>query len=249
MLLVVKVMAKVETDEKGIPILSADAIELKAEEVISYFDKQILDIPQRTPLLDFVEELHKRFDLRRDYSLSLGRTTNDNVILGKTLLKPLSLYVDISLANDPRFNFVLGHELGHVILHRFVDIKKTGYEEQEIVDTEIDLVTGKKNLRTPRDWLEWQANYFSSAILMPRLSITKAVIQKQQEMGIKRNLGHIILEAKKYSVSDYKRLQEHLALVYSVNSTNVECRLRDLGMLIDRMNLNVQHVSELFATE
>ena len=242
-------MTKTNTDENSVPILSADAIELKAEEVISYFDNQILDTPQRTPLLEYIEDLHKRHNLRRDYSKSLGRTKHGNVILGKTQLKPLGLYVDISLANDPRFNFVLGHELGHVILHRFIDIKKTGYEDQEIVDTEIDFVTGKKNLRTPRDWLEWQANYFSSAILMPRLSIMKAVLQKQQEMGIRRNLGRIILEAKEYSVADYKKLQAHLALVYSVNVTNVECRLKDLGILIDRMNLNVQHVSELFATE
>jgi hypothetical protein len=242
-------MTKMNINEKGVPILSADAIELKAEEVISYFDSKILDSPQLTPLLEYIEDLHKRFNLRRDYTMSLGRTKYDKVILGKTQLKPLGLYVDVSLVNDPRFKFVLGHELGHVVLHRFVDMKKTGYEEQEIIDTKINFFTGKKNLQTPRDWLEWQANYFSSAILMPRLSIMKAVIQKQEEMGIKRNLGRIILEAKEYSVADYKKIQEHLTLVYSVNATNVECRLKDLGILIDRMNLNVQHISELFTTE
>jgi len=244
-----KIMTKINKNEKGVPILSADAIELKAEEVISHFDDTILDNPQRTPLLEYIEDLHKRFDLRRDYSRSLGKTKHGKVILGKTQFKPLGLYVDISLVNDPRFNFVLGHELGHVVLHRFVDIKKTGYEEQEIIDTKIDFFTGKKNLQTPRDWLEWQANYFSSAILMPRLSIMKAVLLKQKEMDFKRYLGRIILEAKAYSVANYKKIQEHLALVYSVNATNVECRLKDLGILIDRMNINVQHVSELFTTE
>ena len=195
------------------------------------------------------DQLHKRFNLKREYKRSLGKTNNGKVILGKTQLKPLGLYVDVSLVNDPRFKFVLGHELGHVVLHRFIDIKKTGYEEQEIIDTKVDFITGKKILQTPRDWLEWQANYFSSAILMPRLSIMKAVIQKQEEMGIKRNLGRIILEAKGYSVADYKKIQEHLTLVYSVNATNVECRLKDIGILIDRMNLNAQHISELFTTE
>ncbi|MHC4213178.1 MAG: ImmA/IrrE family metallo-endopeptidase [Planctomycetota bacterium] len=242
-------MKNISIDENGVPILSADIIELKAEEVISYFDKQILEIPHRTPLLEFVEELHDRFNFMRCYSQSLGKTKHGSVILGKTQLKPLGLFVDVSLANDPRFNFVLGHELGHVVLHRSIDIKKTGYEEQEIIDTEIDFVTGKKNLRTTRDWLEWQANYFSSSILMPRLSVITAVIEKQQEMGIKRNLGRIILEAKGYSMSDYKTIQNHLELVFSVNATNVECRLKDLGLLIDRTNLNVQHISELFTTE
>lgn len=241
-------MTIVNVDENGVPILLADAIELKAEEVISYFGKEILDVPQRTPLLEYVETLHKQFNLKRSYNQSLGTTKYGNIILGKTQLKPLGLYVDVSLVNDPRFNFVLGHELGHIVLHRSVDVKKIGYEDQEIIDTEIDFVTGKKNLKTPRDWLEWQANYFSSSILMPRLSVMSIVIQKQKELGIKRNLGRIILEAKGYSLRDYKMIQNHLELVFSVNATNVECRLKDLRILIDRMNLNVQHISELFTT-
>lgn len=242
-------MTSFNVDENGVPILSADAIELKVEEVISHFNKTILDEPQRTPLLEFIEELHKRFNLLRDYSRVLGTTQYGSMILGKTQLNPLGLYVDVSLVNDPRFNFVLGHELGHVVLHRSVDVKRTGYEQQELIDSEKDLVTGKKNLRTPREWLEWQSNYFSSAILMPRLSVHAAVIAKQKEMDIKRNLGYIILEAKPYSINDYKVVRTHLGLVYEVNATNVECRLKDLGILIDRRDLNVKHISELFTTD
>jgi Zn-dependent peptidase ImmA (M78 family) len=235
--------------KKDVPILYADAIELKAEEVISYFDKEILDKPQRTPLLNFIEELHSKFNVARNYSLTLGTTKNGNIILGKTQLKPKGIFVDASLVNDSRFNFVLAHELGHLILHRSVDIKRTGYEEQELVDTEINFATGKKKLKTARDWLEWQANYFASAVLIPRATIVKAVVEKQSEMGIKRHFGQIILEAKPYSISDYKEIQKHLELVYSVNAKNVECRLKDMGILINRMNLNVKHVSELFTTE
>ena len=121
-------VSRIKVDKSGVPILSADKIELKAEEVISYFDKRILDVPQRTPLLEYIETLHNQFKLERRYNQKLGTTKHGNTILGKTRLKPLGLYVDASLVNDPRFNFVLGHELGHVVLHRFVDVKKTGYE-------------------------------------------------------------------------------------------------------------------------
>ncbi|HIJ70364.1 MAG TPA: ImmA/IrrE family metallo-endopeptidase [Planctomycetes bacterium] len=242
-------MSSFSFDENGVPILSTDAIELKAEEVISYFDRTILEQPQRTPMLNFIEELHKKFDLFRDYSSALGRTKYGSIILGKTKLNPLGIYVDKSLANDARFNFVLGHEFGHVVLHRSVDLKGTGYEQQEIVDTEIDLVTGKKNFKTPRDWLEWQANRFSSAILMPRLSMFVAVIAKQKKMGITRDKGTIFLEEQPYSKRDYQEITNHLGLVYNVNATNVECRLKDLGILIDHRDINVKHISEMFATE
>lgn len=236
-----------KTDEHGVPLLSKDDIELKAEEVISYFDTSLLMRPQLIPLREFVAALGDAFDLAHDYTLDLGETKHGKKILGKTRLRPLTLFVDASLANDARFPFVLGHELGHVVLHRSVDLKRTGYAEQEIIDSERDFVTGKKLLNTSRGWLEWQANRFSSAVLMPRTSIRHAVEQAQEERGITRNLGYIILEDKRYSICDYVAVQSRLELLYGVNSTNVECRLRDLDILIDRRDLNVKHISELFS--
>jgi len=53
---------------------------------------------------------------------------------------------------------------------------------------------------------------------------------------------------KSLTIMDLQVIQKHLELIYSVNATNVECRLKDLGILIDRMNLNVKHISELFTT-
>ncbi len=88
--------------------------------------------PQQTPLLEFIEELHRNFGLLRDYSQSLGKTKYGNEILGKAQLKPLGLFVDVSLRDDSRFSFVLGHEFGHVVLHKKVDVKATGYEGQEL---------------------------------------------------------------------------------------------------------------------
>lgn len=238
-------MTKVNT----VPVLGAHDIELKAEEVISYFDPKILERPQLTPLRDFIEELHRKFGLIRDYSCSLGTSGHGGVIIGKTQLKPLGLFVDRSLNNDPRFNFVLGHEFGHIVLHKFVDVKRTGYEGQEIIDTKIDLPSGKKILNTPRDWLEWQANRFSSAILMPRATVRDAVVEVQKQIGITRNIGLIILENVSYSIKDYKTIRRYLENIYKVNSTNVEYRLNDLGILIDRRDLNVKHISELFSIE
>ena len=110
-------------------------------------------------------------------------------------------------------------------------------------------MTGNKILKSDKDWLEWQANAFSSAILMPRATIGDAVVHIQAEMGINRNLGRIILESKGYSISDYQRVQGQLALLYGVNATNVDCRLRELRILRDRRTKNVSHISELLKEE
>ncbi len=242
-------MATRKIDKHGIPILDTNDIELKAEEVISYFDKSILDYPSLTPLPNFIEKIHTEFKLNFSYEHDLGSTKHGNKILGKTQLKPLGLFVDKILVNDPRFPFVLGHELGHVILHRSVDLKRSGYDDQEIVDTKQDLVTGKKILQTSRDRLEWQANRFSSSILMPRATLHTAIMKIQEQMGIKRNMGSIILEDIKYSIKDYSFVNNYLQKIYGVNATNIKYRLKELGILIDRRNIDIKHISELFMTE
>ena len=60
-------------------------------------------------------------------------------------------------------------------------LKKDEYDINGFIDTEHDLITGKKILKTKKDRIEWQANKFSSAILMPRMTIRNAVIQIQNK--------------------------------------------------------------------
>lgn len=237
------------TDASGVPVLSASDIEIKAEELISYFDSSLLTRAISTPLIEIVRNLHENFGLISDYSLDLGLTQNGNKILGKTQLKPLGLFVDRSLVDNPRFEFVLGHELGHAVLHGEIDVKNSGYDEQELADTKQDFVTGKKLLLTARDWIEWQANRFASAVLMPRATVHSAVQEKQRKMGITRNLGKIILTEEPYSRRDFMAVVERIREIYSVNATNVQYRLTDLGILDDHRKMNVKHISELFKTD
>lgn len=242
-------MTTLNIDKNGVPILYAEDIEVKAKEVISSFDPSILEHPQETPISDFIEKLHIEFNLIRDYTQNLGVTKYGSVILGKTQFKPLGIFIDISLKDNPLFNIVLGHEFGHVVLHKSVNLKQTGYEDQEQVETTRDSVTGKKILRTPRDWLEWQAGRFSRAILMPRATFQTALIEKQKEMGINRNQGHILLDNIGYSWRDYKDIKKYLMTLYYVNSASVKYRLEELGILIDQTYSNTKHISKIFTSE
>lgn len=113
--------------------------------------------------------------------------------------------MDKSLDGDLRQKFVIGHEFGHLVLHRNLLIKIKGYADVDIADSEKDIVTGKKILLTPRDWLEWQANRFSSAILMPRRTMLSALIDVQKSLEIHRNMGQIYLDEQAYSFRDFQR--------------------------------------------
>jgi len=183
-----------------------------------------------------------------ELSKDLGHTRYGGKVLGCTSFSPTRIFIDKSLWNDGRLKFTLAHELGHVAFHGRVDIAGCGYADQEIADTEHDLVTGKKILRTSRDWLEWQANRFASCLLMPRDTVKRAVIKVQKELGINRRLGFIYLDGKAYSMEDFLRVKVRLMLLYDVNSTVVECRLKDLRILEDQRNRDVKHISELLST-
>lgn len=241
-------MKQIYDDQHGVPILSALDIEERAEELISRFDKSALLISQRVPIPEIVKRMRndKKYGLLLECGIDLGKTRSGHKILGKTHLKPLAIFIDSSLLNDPRFRFpfTLGHELGHVVFHRHVRLEKSLYPEKGFADTEYDL-TGKKILQTPRDWIEWQANRFASAILMPASTIRTKVEEIQRESNINRNRGHIFLDDQPVNRLAYDKLKDQLQVIYGVNGTNVEYRLKDLGILEDHRSENVKHISQV----
>jgi len=237
-------------DEHGVPEYSAQDLENKAEEVLSFFDEAKLAAPAPTPFEQIADTLNKDYNIEINFDADLGSVTSGNEkVLGKFVFDPRAILIDRSLQQDiGPFNFTFAHEIGHLVLHRKLKLK-ADFDPDEISDTKHDLITSKKILTTPHDWIEWQANKFASSLLMPRPTVRKAVIEKQKEIEIKSNIGLIYLENKPYSMADYLTIVEHLRLVYQASKTAIECRLLDLGILIDKRLQDIEHISKLFRAE
>jgi Zn-dependent peptidase ImmA (M78 family) len=227
--------------------LSKIDIEVKAEVVIEYYDKNVLHKPQFTPLMAIIKKLKDEFKIIFDFKNEIGTSLNGKKILGKFIFKPRSILVDKSIINDIRFPFVLAHELGHLVLHRKISLPKNEYDN--FIDTEYDLISGRKILLSIRDWIEWQANQFASAILMPQTTLLKSIISIQKKIGIGKSLGNVYLDNTNYSQRDFKRIIGELEIIFHVNKTNIEYRMNDLGILIDRRSKNIKHMSELLKEE
>ena len=81
---------------------------------------------------------------------------------------------------EHRLYFTLAHEVGHWYLQRkdaYIDSGQQSLFGQNTVkssvnrfidNTDIFKNLKRKKLVTKEDWLEWQANYFASCILMPK---------------------------------------------------------------------------------
>ena len=240
-------MTDFKVNRDGVPVLSADDIEREAEEVIKLFNPDALINPCEIPLLSFLEETAKRNDFSYDFSQDLGENSHGHKVLGKFRFRPKAILIDRSLAGDLRQKFVMGHEFGHLVLHADLLIKRTAYADVDISDIKKDLLTGKKLLLNPRDWLEWQANRFSAAILMPRRTMQAALVDVQKSIDIHRNVGHIYLhDDEEYSKRDFQQTLEGLKLIYKVTKTSLKYRLIDLSLIIDAREKGTKFVTELF---
>jgi len=242
-------MNEIRIDANGVPHLSSTDIEMKAEEVIELFNPQVLRHHCETPILSFIEETAQRYNVIFDPKRDLGSNSHGNKILGKFCFSPRAILVDKSVEGEPQQKFILGHEFGHLVLHRKSQVKKHVYDDVDISDVDRDFVTGKRVLSSPRDWLEWQANRFSSAILMPRATLQDALIEVQKTLEIHTNVGLIYLDDEAYNYRDFQSTLELLRSVYQVTKTNLEIRLSDLGLLIDVRGKSTKHISELLMEE
>lgn len=238
-------MMAASVDPRGVPRLSRADIELKAQVVIEYFAPETLEKPALTPIWSFVEKSKAEFGLQFDASRTLGTSRNGGKILGEYVFRPRTIRIDQSLVDDVRLPFVLAHEFGHFVLHRRLQVNQEDYFGDRIRDTKRDLVTGRKILTTPRDWIEWQASFFAASVLVPRSTVRHAVMAAQREIGIAKNLGTIVLEAKPYSYRDFNAVRDQLCLLYQVSRTAIRNRLAGLGILIDLRDKNTRHISEL----
>lgn len=100
------------------------------------------------------------------------------------------------LKQNNRYKFTLAHETSHWILHRQ---KMIGYEGQidfgmllnknelkedsyiKCLNRNVNPYYINTKLKDDIDWIEWQANYFASAILMPKKIFCEKYIEYKEK--------------------------------------------------------------------
>lgn len=178
-------------------ILSRDDIDFEAQSILKEFYPIGLEKPCEIPLDDIIDKMginlvYRRLSKNKDI---LGVCIFDE---GKVpiydeegniryeVFQPNTIIINSNLVDDDdiRYGSTIGHELGHYVTQGDLYIKNKNQislfdlniqDVAIICKRESSLIEGlaieRKNLVTKLDWMEWQANYFSSAIIVPKITL------------------------------------------------------------------------------
>ena len=187
-----------------------------------------------------VEEILETFlGLSLDFD-DLGARLGLPDLLGALWVDTESVVIDERLVPEDnpemagRFNFTLGHEVGHWRLHRHVLAAHAGQLDLFAQSTHEPAVVCRKS--QAREPIEWQADYFSACLLMPRHAVAEQwsrrfgslePIQTGAVTGTPSRLGlHEDVAPYEFDV-----VARAMAPTFEVSVQAMRIRLENLGLL------------------
>jgi len=156
----------------------------------------IATVTRRIPLTTddltrLIEQDADDLDLFADLSLY----GNDNVVVeGVTTFVPgrrpriqIARQLSENARQEARLRTTLAHELGHVLLHDFTgkreDVPRPWQADDPDTESTTRCTPWAIGTGSRVDWMEWQANYASGALLMPRTAVWQAVHSFVEDEG------------------------------------------------------------------
>lgn len=218
--------------EIDVPVLAVERlsqrmIEQLTARILNQFNPNILKHCLAFPQESFQTYLYEKFGIELVISESL--TNQDNrIIRGGYDSLNKTIAIDSLIVDTEKFGFVYAHEVAHFFLHSDVQMDQELYNSMP--DSKFNPETGKHDLLNVRHWMEWQANQFASALLMPEFCVITRLIMHQNKEGI-RNKGKIYCDNQPVNIQDFKFTISSLANFFNVSETVMEYRLADMGVI------------------
>lgn len=157
-----------------VPFREKDNIEREAEILISSYERKYGAVDSLHTPIDLITEHHLR--------LTIDVQELDADVFGCIDIHNKAISINQSL--DPynyrnmegRYNFTLGHEVGHYVLHKdLVTPIMPSLFDDNIIDKPSGILCRKSEYKEP---IEWQADYFSGCLLMARKKILQLLSNK-----------------------------------------------------------------------
>lgn len=236
-------LKRLRFDKNNAPILKPFEIEERAEYMLHLFSNASLQSPRATDIPGIISRLTKDHGVVFVFDEELGETRDGHKIRGRIAPKLRRIWIEPALQTQLyRFRFTVAHEIGHLALHRWRSIKN--YET--IDDTDDELRQQFNHAASSRQLVEWQANRYAAAMLMPRYTVAMALLNFHEEENIQRNRGRVFLDNTTANVTLYRETLGRLSLIYHISKTVARIRLDELGLLIDKRERRLKDLADEF---
>lgn len=238
------------TQKNGVPVLKKEEIDTIGEEYVRDFQPEVLRNPAPVDIEGFIEcylGMTMDYQYLSNNGIYLGMTVfndTDKVIVWSpetnqaeyVSAKARTVIVDNNLLEDGqqhRYRFTLGHEGGHDIFHSaffhynpnqmsFLDMPMA-----PMIQCRRD--SSQMNKKAPRCWndhdrMEFQANRFSSAVLMPKSAVELVVQRHRKDPDLVRDIAivhdvvdtfDVSLEAATYRLKELGIVDKDFAVPYA----------------------------------
>jgi Zn-dependent peptidase ImmA (M78 family) len=171
-------------------------------------------------LKEYIEDCEKVLVL--DYAESAD-------ILGWCDIRRMKIGVNPLIRNTSRELFILAHEYGHFILHQKLVIGQKEYDN--FLDPEYNFKTGRYDLTNPKNWIEWQANYFASSLIIPKVQFLARLWWCQDRLSLRRGL--IYLDDQYSNRQKFNELITKMAYILNVSKTTIIYKLKEMELIED----------------
>lgn len=235
----------------GLPVLSWDEIDIIAETMLKDYNPELLSTPQPVDIELLMQDylkLYVEYQYLSNNESILGMMVFHNMNgivvyependgIKRINAKANTVIIDNSLLEQSqrnRYRFTMAHEAGHATLHQLyftrqmndmASAARLGSYASEIRRCvkcrAVDVNVKSRLLETDDDWMEWQANAFASAILLP-----KSMVFKVTE-DCKRRYPTF---CDKPASTVY---EQYIAGIFDVSREAARCRLNQLGIYTD----------------
>lgn len=234
----------------GVPILSKQDLEAIADRHTRSFTRLVGEDSPRFSVLRFANHFlkkHVQFEHLSNNACILGlsvfidgtpipiyrpeensvkwcKLNADTILMDKSLHSPIGY-------NVQKCRFTLIHECAHHLLHVGYYQGLASRRSSRAIAYSIQKEHSRASLEdtpTPTwsdvDWIEWQANYMASALLMPRHRIELAINECDYYDTYKTKVMQ-----KRFEPEAYKSFTRSIARFFRVSDTTAKIRLTNVG--------------------
>jgi Zn-dependent peptidase ImmA (M78 family) len=201
-------------------------LEIEAEIVLADYSNKVKPIKDPpVPIENIIEAL---FGLQLEIDQLNGGNLNRD-IFGCLYMDEGKIIVDTELQNqEGRYNFTCAHEAGHWALHRNLYLRNSNQIPLFPEEKQPSIICRKSQKRRN---IEWQADYFAGALLMPK-EMVKSVLKQREKNDFAETFTDETLKFWGMPKKEYCRMVASLYnKQFGVSVQAMQIRLEQLGYL------------------